>query len=350
MRRLFSALLAVVMTACGGGLLPAARQPPTAPPPELASVRIGVVALNAFIQLPLAVAIQLGYFTSRGIVVQTVDESSGAKALTDLADGKVDVISVPYEFTIRAQIAGNPLTAIALYQTRLGNVLSAGRPHFDDVHSMRDLVGRPVCVAARATQAEDFVRWLAIRDGVDPSSIPLRVCGTATAAYSTLLASGEVWGAVQVDPPFTKLEKEGWARALYDTRTEQGAKQVYGGNGVYPGQSLIAPRQFLSTYPNTSRALVGAIVKALRYIHSHSASDTASHMPAEYKQGDPDLYASSLKQDLGMFSADGIMPADAPAEVLTVFQAVTPGASDLQVDLSKTFDNSIARRAASDQA
>jgi NitT/TauT family transport system substrate-binding protein len=332
MRASIAALATVVAAGCGGGLLPAAQESPTPPAPELHTVRIGIVALNAFIQLPLGLGLQLGYFTKRGIAIQTVDESSGSAALADLGSGKVDVISVPYEFTLRAQMAGNNVAAIALYQLRPGFVMSVGKPHFNDVHSMKDLVGRPVCITARGTQAESNVRWLAIHDGVDPSAIPLRACGTATAAYSTMLANGQVWGAIQVDPPFSKLEREGWARPLYDTRTEQGAKQVYGGAGIYP---------------RTSLALVRAIVEALRYIHSHSASDTASHMPAEYKQGDPDLYASSLKNNLEMFSVDGVMPAGGAAEVLKVFDLVQPDASEAHMDISQTFDNSFAQRASS---
>jgi len=348
-RRSIVALAAILTTACGGGLLPAAQQPPTPPPPERASVRIGVVALNAFIQLPLAFALQLGYFASQGIVVETVDESSGLQALTDLGAGKVDLISVPYEFTIRAQMAGNSIAAIALYQLRPGFVLSIGKLHFNDVHSMKDFIGRPICITARGTSTEAYVRWLAIRDGVDPSAIPFHICGTSTAEYSTRLASGDVWGAVQVDPPYTKLEQGGFAKALYDTRSLQGSKQVYGGSGLYPTQALIAPRQFLIRYPNTSLALVRVIAAALGYIHSHPAADTAAHMPAEYKQGDPDLYASSLKQDLGMFSIDGIMPADGPTEVLKVLQAVSPDAGDAQIDLAQTFDNTFAIKAQSSE-
>lgn len=69
-------------------------------------------------------------------------------------------------------------------------------------------------------------------------------------------------------------------------------------------------------------------------------------MPAEYKQGDPSLYASSLQSDRGMFSPDGTMPAAGPPEVLKVLQVVLPGMSDVQIDLSQTFDNSFTRRAA----
>ncbi len=341
------AVAAIVTTACGGGLLPAAQPPPTPTPPELASVRLGVVALNAFMQLPLALALQLGYFASQGIAVQTVDEPSGQQALIDLGAGKVDLISAPYEFTIRAQMAGSSVKAIAIYELRPGLVLSIGKPHFETVQSMRDLVGRPICITARATATETFVRWLAIREGVDPAAIPFHICGTSTAQYSTRLASGDVWGAVQVDPPYTVLEHGGFVRALYDTRSVQGSKQVYGGAGLYPSNGLLVPSQFLLHYPNTSYALVRVVVAALGYIHSHPAADIAAHMPAEYKQGDPELYATSLKQDLGMFSVDAIMPADGATEVLKVLQAASPDAGDAKIDLAQTFDNTFAMKAKS---
>jgi len=344
-RRTLLALISLMLAGCGGGLLPATQVLPTASPPERSTVRIGSVALNAFIQLPLALAHQFGYFSAAGVDVQLIDYPNGNAALSALGRGEVDVVSIPYEFTIRAQMTGTAVRMVALYDLRPGLVLSVGKPHADAVRSMKDLVGKPVCVTAVATASEGFVRWLASREGIDPASIPIRSCGIASERYAAGLASGEFWAAQQVDPPFTRLERAGTAKLLYDTRSERTASQVYGGRGVYPANGLIAPRDFLQKYPNTVSALVAALVKALRYIHSHTAKQVAADMPSSFKEGDPELYASSLSANVGMFSSDGIVPADGPPKVLQVLQLILPGLSASQIDIAQTYDNTFVRKA-----
>lgn len=339
------AAVAVLISGCGGGLLPAQEALSTPSVPEKTTIRIGAVAINDFIQLPLALASQLGYFSSAGLTVVINDYPNGVAALNALGQGEVDLLSIPYEFTIRSQLAGAPLEMVVLYELRPGYVFSVGTQHASTVHSMKDLVGRPVCVTALATASEAFIRWLALRDGVDPDSIPLQACGVAPERYSALLASGQVWAAQQVDPPFTRVERNGTARALYDTRSEQGAKQVYGGTGVHPTNGLIAPPAFVQQYPKTTAALVAAIVKALHYLHSHTPGQTAGQMPASYKEADPLLYASSLQENLGTFSTDGIMPADGPPEVFKILRLVLPALAATQVNLTRTYDNRFARAA-----
>ena len=326
--------------------MPTAEATPTPPPPELSMVRIGTVAINDFVQLPLALAQQLSYFSAAGINVQLIDYQNGVAALDGLGHGAIDMLSINYEFTIRAQLNGSALTMVALYDLRPGYIFSVGKPHSAVVHSMRDLIGKPVCVTALATASEGFIRWLAVRDGVDPSLIPLKACGIAPERYAARLASGEVWAAQQVDPPFTRLEREGTASALYDTRSEQAARQLYGGRGIHPTTGLIVPRDFLRKYPNTISALVRALVRALRYVRSHTATQVADAMPSSYKEGDPELYATSLKANVGIFSSDGQMPSDGPPEVLAILKLILPAASASPVDIAQTYDNSFAQAAA----
>lgn len=341
-RRSLLVAVAVLLAGCGGGLLPGQQVRSTPSAPEKTTIRVGVVAINDFIQLPLALASQLGYFSSSGVTVVVNDYPNGVAALNALGQGEVDLLSIPYEFTIRSQLAGTRLEMIVLYDLRPGYVFSIGAQHASTVHSMKDLVGRPVCVTALATASEAFIRWLAVRDGVDPGLIPLQACGIAPEKYSAYLASGQVWAAQQVDPPFSRLERLGTASALYDTRSEQGARQLYGGAGIHPTNGLIAAPEFVRQYPKTTAVLVGAILRALHYLHSHTADQTAAQMPASYKEGDPALYAASLQKNLAIFSTDGIMPADGPMAVYKTLRLVLPALSATQVNLTQTYDNRFA--------
>lgn len=334
-------LAALASIECGGGLLPGALPSPTLLPPERSSVVIDVVTPENFIQLPIAVAAALGYFKSAGL---DVTFSGSLAGLTALSQGQVDMISLPFENTIRAQYAGTDLEMVVLYQLRPGFVLSTGEPHFNDVHTMRDLIGKPVGVTALGGPSETWVRWLALREGVNPDSISYKAVGVGT-AMSSAIASGSVWAGHQVDPPASRMEKNGTGRVLYDTRTEAGAKQIYGGNGVYPGNGLMLPRDFANRYPRTTQALVTAIVRALRFIHSHSASQIAAAVPSLYAQGDAENYVASLKNNLGMFSPDGIVPPAGAQTVLNVVKQVVPAIGGTSIDIALTYDNTFVRKA-----
>src|SRR4029434_944127 len=97
--------------------------------------------------------------------------------------------------------------------------------------------------------------------------------------------------------------------------------------------------------PNTVQALAQAGIKTLKYIHSHSAEEIALQVPESFLAGSRDRYVASLKANLGMFSPDGLMPPEGPANVLKTLQLVDPAITPEAADLTKTYDTSCAQKA-----
>lgn len=338
-----SVLLVLPLTSCGGGLLPVAQASPTPPPPEQHSLRISAVGVEQFLQMPLTLANELGYYAAVGLTVGLVNVENGNDALVALGRGDVDVVSIPYEFTIRAQAQGSDVKMVLLME-RSPLVLVVSRLHVGEVQSMRDLVGKPVGITAPATASEEFVKLLALRDGVDPSSIPLKSIGIGE-RNTNAIASGLVWAGQVVDPAATAMERDGTGKVLpeSDTRLPAVAARLYG--GLEPNMGLITTPDFIRRNPHTVLALTRAVLRALHYIARHSAADIADHMPSAYKQGRPELWAAALQQNLQTFIQDGKMPADAPARVLRNLQLVVPGLPVERLDLAATYDNSFVQRA-----
>ena len=211
MKRAAVALTVVLISAGCGGLLPSAK---ATPPPERSTVRIGTVGeLRAFIHLPLTLADRLGYFAANGIKVEFSTATSGLDAVAALGRGSVDLVNVPYEFTIRAQAAGTRLKMVTLLLVRPGLMLTVGKPFFGQVNSMKDLVGKPVGVTAPGTQTETLVRLLALREGLDPASIRVKAIGVGRKNQSAI-ASGQVAAGVDVDPFATEMEEDGTGLAV----------------------------------------------------------------------------------------------------------------------------------------
>jgi NitT/TauT family transport system substrate-binding protein len=71
--------------------------------------------------------------------------------------------------------------------------------------------------------------------------------------------------------------------------------------------------------------------------------EIAAQMPESFMAGGRQQYIDSLKANLGMFSADGRMPEDGPANVLRTLQLVDSGLTR-SVDLSRTYTNEFLRQ------
>ena len=87
------------------------------------------------------------------------------------------------------------------------------------------------------------------------------------------LRRGDIDGLVHLDPVVHALEEAGDVRVLVDTRTEAGAKAVYG--GAYHASCLYATAAFVDAHPATTQALVDAQVRALRWLAQASLDESA---------------------------------------------------------------------------
>ncbi len=294
-----------------------------------------------FIYLPLTLADRLGYFKDEGLSVTISDLRGGSEALAAMMGGSVDMVTGFYEHTVRARAQGKRLKMVALFDRYPGLVLMVGKQHFDQVRSIRDLVGKPVGVTAPGSSTDQLVKYILRQNSLDPQSIPV-----VTGGISTMLAALEqdrVWAGVTVDPLASKLERDGIARALYDTRTEKGTVEIFG--GPWPAGGFYATVDFIQQNPGAVQSVVNAGVRALRYIKEHSAEEIASVMPESFWGGDRDQYVASLRANVGLYSPDGLMPEDGPPNVLKTLSLVDATVANAQIDLKETYENGFVMKA-----
>src|SRR5437867_1503380 len=270
---------------------------PAARATEKTTIRMAFGGQTQFIYLPLTLADQLGYFKDEGLSVQISDLRGGSEALAALMGGSVDMVTGFYEHTIRARAQGKRLVMVALFDRYPGLVMLVGKRHANEVHTIRDLVGKPVGVTAAGSSTDQLVKYLLRKEGLDPQAIPV-----VTAGISTMLAALEqdhVWAGVTVDPLASKFERDGIATMLYETRTEKGTVDIFG--GPWPAGGFYATEDFIRQNPRTVQALVNAGVRALQYIKEHSPEDIADAMPASFWAGDREQYLSSLRANIGLY-------------------------------------------------
>jgi NitT/TauT family transport system substrate-binding protein len=309
------------------------------PQSEATTVRVAVGGQTQFIYLPLTLADQLGYFKDEGLSVQISDLRGGSEALAALIGGSVDLVTGFYEHTIRARAQGKHLVMVTLFDRYPGMVLMLGKQHFNDVHSIKDLVGKPVGVTAPGSSTDQLVKYILRHNNLDPQSIPVVTGGTSTMLAA--LEQDRVWAGVTVDPLASKLEHDGIARVLYDTRTEKGTLEIFG--GPWPAGGFYTSADFIQQHRPVVQSMVNAGVRALRYLKQHSAEEVAAAMPESFWAGDRDQYIASLRANLSMYSSDGLMPQDGPQNVLKSLVLVDQKIAGAKIDMDGTYDNSFVQ-------
>jgi NitT/TauT family transport system substrate-binding protein len=341
MSRLALAAL-VLVSALGCGMGP--------PPPaataglEKSSLRLAVGGQSQIVYLPLTLAVELGYFRAEGLNVEIKDLKDPSLALESLLSGSVDMVAGYYEQTVRAQTQGKSLHMVASFEDYPGLVLMVGKQHQEQVRSIRDIAGHPVGVVSAGSPSEEMIRYLLKKQNLAPDAVPLLAIGSGGTAIAAI-SSGQVWAGVTVDPTTWQLERQGGARALYDTRTAEGALQVWGGS--WPAAGFYASSDFIERNPRTVQAMVRAAVRSLKFISGHPASEIAQHVPAGFLvNGDRAAFEEMLRADLGIFSETGLMASDGPIDVLETLRAADPRTDWSTVALNRTFDNSFVQKAA----
>jgi len=305
---------------------------------DLTTVRIAVGGQNQFIYLPLTLADQLGYFKDEGLTVRISDLRGGSEALAALMGGSVDLVTGFYEHTVRARVQDKRLVMVTLFDRYPGLVLMVGKRHFDQVRTIQDLVGKPVGVTAAGSSTDQLVKYILRQNNLDPQAIPVVTGGIAT--MMAALQQDHVWAGVTVDPLASKLERDGIARVLYDTRTEKGTREIFG--GPWPAGGFYSTADFISEHSKVVQSVVNAGIRALRYLRDHSPEDVTAAMPESFWAGDRAQYTESLRANTDMYSTDGLMPPEGPPNVFKTLSLVDEKVAAAKIDLRETYDNSFA--------
>src|SRR5436190_5425865 len=312
--------------------------------PEKKKITIAVGGKSLFYYLPLTVAERKGYFKEEGLEVEIPDFPGGARALQALVGGSADMVSGAYEHTINMVAKKQPIKAVVLQAKYSSIVLLLPKDKAAKYKGAKDLKGLKIGVTAPGSSTNMFVNNLLARDGLKPSDVSIVGVGTGSGAFAAL-DKGEIDALSNLDPVVTHLESTGKFVAVADSRTEKGMKEIYGGD--YHASVIYITDEFIKKNPNTVQAVVNAMVRADRWIAKASPQDIVDLMPAEYKAGNPSLYKEGLLKNMIGYSEDGQMSMKAAENVYKVLVQFEPSVMAAgKIDLSQTFDNSFAKKAA----
>ncbi|HYC49438.1 MAG TPA: ABC transporter substrate-binding protein [Burkholderiales bacterium] len=309
---------------------------------EKKTITLAVGGKNLLYYLPLTIAERKGFFKAEGLQVDVVDFPGGAKALQAMVGGSADVVSGAYEHTINMHARGQPIVAIALQGRYNGIVFAVHKSKAAQYKGPQDIKGMKVGVTAPGSSTHMAVQNLAVKAGLAPNDFSAIGVGASAGAVAALKRGG-IDAISNLDPVITKLETDGDVVVMVDTRTAKGMKEVYG--GAYHAGCIYAPVEWVKRHPNTTQALVNAMVRAVLWLRTASVDDVIATVPKEYYGPDLALYRGSLLKNKEGFSPDGRFSMEGAKNVHAVLRQFVPEVQKANVDLAATFNNTFADRA-----
>ncbi|MFJ8201459.1 ABC transporter substrate-binding protein [Streptomyces sp. NPDC096152] len=306
-------------------------------------VKIMVGGLDKVIYLPAMLTQRLGYFTAEGLDVQLLSEPAGVQAETALVSGQVQGAVGFYDHTLDLQVKGKSVESVVQFSHAPGEVEVVSGKAAGTITSPKDFKGKKLGVTGLGSSTDFLTKYLAVKNGVKVSEFTPVAVG-AGPTFISALQKGAIDGGMTTDPTVATILDKKAGKVLVDMRTPEGSQQALG--GPYPSSSLYMQTDWVNSHKDTVQKLANAFVKTLTWMSTHSASEIAAKMPADYSQGDKALYAQAIKSTLPMFTKDGIMPADGPGTVEKVLKAFNPNIKNAKIDLSKTYTTEFAEKAA----
>ncbi len=333
--------LAALAASTAVGLSPATVLAQAAEKPKLT---LGVGGKPLLYYLPLTVAEKKGFFKDQGLDVEINDFGGGAKSLQALVGGSVDVVTGAYEHTIRMQAKGQDIRAVIELGRFPGIVIAVRKDLADKVKTAADFKGLKVGVTAPGSSTSLTAQYAMVKAGLKPTDAAFIGVGGGASAVAAIKQK-QVDVISHLDPVISKLEADGDIVSLIDTRTEAGTKALFGGSN--PAAVLYLKNDFAEKNPVMTQKLVNAFMKALKWLETAKPEEVADLVPQEYLLGDRPLYIRAVKNSLESYSRTGIAPPDGMKSMYDSLKLLDPELSSSNVDLSKTFIDSFAKKAAS---
>jgi NitT/TauT family transport system substrate-binding protein len=330
-----------VIAALAAGALAAGTA--SAQAPEKKDIKLGVGGAPALYYLPLALTDSLGYFKEQGLNVEINDFKGGSQSLTALVGGSADVVTGAYEHTLRMQAKGQDILAVIELGRYPGIALAVKKDRADKIKTIADLKGAKIGVTAPGSSTNMIVWYLMAKVGLKPDDASFIGVGAAASAI-VAIQRGEIDAISNVDPVISKLQSTNEVVVLAETRTTEGTTKVLG--GPMSAAVLYLKRDFMDKNPNTVQALVNAFYKTLMWLDKATPEQVADKVPQEYWLGDKALYMAAVKNNLQVYSRDGVVSAESQKRSLDFLKQFDKEIAAATIDTAKTWDGRFVTKAA----
>lgn len=305
-------------------------------------ITIIVTSIEKQIYLPAKLAEQLGYLKETGLDIELLGEQPGVNPETQMLSGAAQGVIGFYDHTIDLQARGKLVQSVVQLSQAPGEVILVSKAAAKEINSPADFRNRTLGVTKLGASTHFLTQYLAARAGVRKSEFTTLPVG-AGATFIAAMTQGKIDAGMTTEPTISRLTSSGAASVLVDLRTASSTEAVLG--GPYPGACLYMPTAWVNTHKEQVRKIVGAFVKTLRYIATHSAREIADKMPEDYYVANKPMYVEALETSKLTFTVDGVMPENGPATVLEVLRRFDKVVQGKSINLANTFTSEFVNAA-----
>lgn len=307
------------------------------------NVPVAVGAEHSLVYLPWDVAKALGYFEQEGLDVAITYTKGGSEAATALASGSVDYSGNAMDHAIAAAERGKALVMLADFMDQPGVAVVVRPGDRDRFKTFADFKGKTLGVTSIGSGTHVLAMWMAHRAGLGKDDF--KVVGVG--AGSTMIAAvvgNQVDGAIGTDPYVTTLIKTGrgvqWA-GLYSAADSRRAL----GFSSYCFTGALTRADVIQKNPERTQKIVNALVRAQKYMATHSSAQIAAALPDEFRGGTPAAdWAAAYSHSRPSFTQHGEIALDGVRAVLESNGYFL--GQPAKVDPAKLFDGSFVDKAA----
>ena len=274
-----AALLAVALTACGGGN--GGGQAPSDGSPT--KVTVGVIPILDV--APLYLGVQKGIFTKHGLAVTPQPAQGGAAIVPAVLSGQNQIGFSNVVSLLTAREKGLPLVAVAGGSSSTGNAtkdfnaVMVGKT--SSLQSAKDLAGKKIAINSLNNIGDTTVKVAVAKAGGDPAGVTF--VEMPFQDMPAQLSSGKIDAAWVSEPFVTAILAQG-GRALFDSLTD-----------TYPALQVatyFTSRQTMQQNPKLVEAFTAAINESLQYATAHP--DEARSVVTTYTKIAPDAAAKLI--------------------------------------------------------
>ena len=328
-----SAAVSLGLTGCSSSSPSGSSSPAAAVP----TVKLMVGGIDKQIYLPYQLAQSLGFYKKYGVNVELSTEQNGGVGAEDaVVSGQVDLAGAWYIHTIDFQVKGKKVINLIQLSGAPGErIMCNPAAH---VNSPSDIKGKTMGVTDLGSGTDELTQFIASKAGVTHSDYKTLAVGAGATAIAAI-KGGNADCVMTTQPTVGALEKQKLATSAVDLASTAGAKAALG--GAWPAAGLLAQASWVSSHKDAAQKVVTALTATMHWIHTHTAQQIADKLPQSFVQNSTISkadYVAGLKQDLGQFLPDGLMPAGGPKTIFEMQNAI--GVDTIGISYTDTFTNS----------
>ena len=230
----------------------------------------------------------LGYFDASGITLDRIgDVAGGPESLRAVATDQVDYGGAFNGAIAKLASTGAPIKAVIAYYGSSGDVSSSLLVKKDSgIQDAKDLIGKKVAVNTLGANAEAVIDTYLEKQGLTQDQIhqvtlvPLPGINSEAALRSGQVDAAYLFGSLKQ----IALEHGGLTQLVNDIDLV----------GPYNAGSYVLSDRFIEQNPDTTKAFVGAVAKALRYTQTHSVGQVREVMKKYLVAHDRPDFAKAL--------------------------------------------------------